>query len=147
MAAGQACPYTTAQPAWILVENTSAWHNEPVVAEGKQASLAINGMLEVKHVAMLSSWVKARYLHFFGRDDEATRAFRQGRVRRADRSSGAWTTLRRQAAFDVGVLQPCRTTRTTGAPQNTLADGPAMWVGAGKSAAEYKAVARFIISG
>jgi sn-glycerol 3-phosphate transport system substrate-binding protein len=67
VASGQACPYTTAQPAWILVENMSAWHNEPVVTEGKKASLAINGMLEVKHVAMLSSWVKARYLHLFGR--------------------------------------------------------------------------------
>lgn len=37
VAAGQSCPYTTAQPAWVLVENTSAWHNEPVVVESKKS--------------------------------------------------------------------------------------------------------------
>jgi sn-glycerol 3-phosphate transport system substrate-binding protein len=31
-----------------------------------------------------------------------------------------------------------------GAPQNTLADGPVMWIAAGKTRAEYKAIARFI---
>ena len=50
----------------------SAWHNEPVVAEGASALLAINGMFPiVKHVAMLLL-VKARYLHLFGRGDEAS---------------------------------------------------------------------------
>ena len=100
VAAGQSCPYTTAQPAWILVENTSAWHNEPVVAESKKTtSLAINGMLEVKHVAMLSSWVKARYLHLFGREDEATERFAKGECGVLTAPSAAWPTLKRQAAF------------------------------------------------
>ncbi|HQX05584.1 MAG TPA: extracellular solute-binding protein [Zoogloea sp.] len=144
VAAGQACPYTTAQPAWILVENMSAWHNEPVVTEGKKASLAINGMLEVKHVAMLSSWVKARYLHLFGREDEATERFAKGECAVLTAPSGAWPTLKRQASFDVGVASLPYHEDYYGAPQNTLADGPAMWIGAGKSPAEYKAVARFI---
>lgn len=144
VAAGQVCPYTTAQPAWILVENMSAWHNEPVVTEGKKASLAINGMLEVKHVAMLSSWVKARYLHLFGREDEATERFAKGECAVLTAPSGAWPTLKRQAAFDVGVSSLPYHEDYYGAPQNTLADGPAMWIGAGKSPAEYKSVARFI---
>jgi sn-glycerol 3-phosphate transport system substrate-binding protein len=118
VASGQACPYTTAQPAWILVENMSAWHNEPVVAEGKKASLAINGMLEVKHVAMLSSWVKARYLHLFGRDDEAIEHFAKGECAVLTAASGAWPTLQRQAGFDV-VSPRCPTTRTTTARPRT----------------------------
>ena len=145
VAAGQSCPYTTAQPAWILVENTSAWHNEPVVAEGKKAtSLAINGMLEVKHVAMLSSWVKARYLQLFGRDDEAVEHFAKGECAVLTAASAAWPTLKRQAGFEVGVAALPYHEEYYGAPQNTLADGPALWVGAGKKAADYKAVAQFI---
>ena len=145
VAAGQSCPYTTAQPAWILVENTSAWHNEPVIAESKKStSLAINGMLEVKHVAMLSSWVKARYLHLFGRDDEAVEHFAKGECAVLTAASGAWPTLKRQAGFEVGVAALPYHEEYYGAPQNTLADGPALWVGAGKKAADYKTVAKFI---
>ena len=144
VAAGQTCPYTTAQPAWILVENTSAWHNEPVVTEGKKTSLAINGMLEVKHVAMLSSWVKARYLTFFGRGDEATEHFAKGECAVLTAPSGAWPTLTREASFEVGVASLPYHEDYYGAPQNTLADGPALWIGAGKSPAEYKAIVRFI---
>jgi sn-glycerol 3-phosphate transport system substrate-binding protein len=125
VAAGQSCPYTTTQPAWILVENMSAWHNEPVVAEGKKASLAINGMLPVKHVAMLSSWVKARYLHLFGRDDEAIEHFAKGECAVLTAASGAWPTLQRQASFDMSVWPALPYHEDYyGAPQNTLADGP-----------------------
>lgn len=144
VAAGQSCPYTTTQPAWILVENMSAWHNEPVVAEGKKASLAINGMLPVKHVAMLSSWYKARYLHLFGRDEEAIEHFTKGECAVLTAASGAWPTLQRQAGFNVGVATLPYHEDYYGAPQNTLADGPAMWIAAGKKPAEYKAVARFV---
>ena len=143
-AAGQSCLYTTAQPAWILVENSSAWHNEPVVAEGKKTSLAINGMLPVKHVAMLSSWVKARYLQLFGRDDEAVEHFAKGECAVLTAASGAWPTLQRQAGFNVGVATLPYHEEYYGAPQNTLADGPAMWIAAGKKPAEYKAIARFV---
>lgn len=144
VAAGQTCPYTTTQPSWVLVENTSAWHNEPVVAEGKKSSLAINGMLEVKHVAMLSSWVKARYLQFFGRGDEAAEHFAKGECAVLTASSSAWPTLKRQAGFEVGVATLPHHAEYYGAPQNTLADGPALWVGAGHKPAEYKAAARFV---
>ncbi|HMV17063.1 MAG TPA: extracellular solute-binding protein [Zoogloea sp.] len=144
VANGSTCPYTSAQPAWILVENSSAWHNEPVVAEGKRASLAINGMLPVKHVAMLSSWFKARYLHVFGRGDEATEKFAQGECAVLTAPSAALPTLRREAKFDVGVATLPYHAEYYGAPQNTLADGPALWIGAGKKPAEYKAIARFV---
>ena len=144
VAAGQSCPYTSAQPAWILVENMSAWHNEPVVSEGKKTSLAVNGMLPVKHVAMLSSWVKARYLQLFGRNDEAVEHFAKGECAVLTAASGAWPTLQRQAKFNVGVAALPYHEDYYGAPQNTLADGPAMWVAAGKKPAEYKAVARFV---
>ena len=59
-------------------------------------------------------------------------------------ASGAWPTLKRQAGFEVGVAALPYHEEYYGAPQNTLADGPALWVGAGKKAADYKAVAKFI---
>lgn len=142
--AGQACPYTTSHPAWILVENTSAWHNEPVMAEGPKNSLAINGFLAVKHVAMLSSWYKARYLQLFGRGDEAIEHFVKGECAVLTAPSAAWPTLKQQAQFEVGIGKLPYYAEYYGAPQNTLADGPALWVGAGKKPAEYKVVARFI---
>lgn len=144
IANGQGCAYTTTQPAWILVENTSAWHNEPVVVEGKKESLAINGMLEVKHVAMLSSWYKARYLTVFGRDEEAIEHFTQGECAVLTAGSGAWPMLQRQSAFQVGIGALPYHEEYYGAPQNTLADGPAMWVAAGKKPVDYKVIAKFV---
>ena len=48
------------------------------------------------------------------------------------------------AKFDVGMASLPYHDDIPGAPQNTLADGPALWVAAGKKPEEYKVIAKFV---
>ena len=142
---GVRCPFTTSDPAWVFVENTSAWHNEPVAAEGKGGGhLVINNMLMVKHLALMSSWYKSRYLHIFGRGGEAEAKFASGECAVLTGASSGLPTFTRTAAFDVGVAPLPYYDDMSGAPQNTLADGPVLWVAAGRRPEEYRAIARFV---
>ena len=143
--AGSKCPYTVSQPGRVMIENTSAWHNEPVAArQGKGERPAFNGMLQVKHVAMMASWHRARYLRTFDAESEAEQRFASGECAVIAAPSSSWTDFRRKAGFDIGIAPLPYHDDFPGAPQNTLADGAAMWVAAGKNAAEYKGVARFV---
>lgn len=137
---GVACPYTTADPVWVHIENTSAWHNEPVA----NGSLNLNGLLQVKHLALMSSWYKSRYLRIFGRGDEAHAHFVSGECPVLTANSSAYPAFVRNARFEVGVAPLPHHEDYFGAPQNTLSNGSALWVAQGKSAAQYKAIAAFM---
>ncbi|MDO6386176.1 extracellular solute-binding protein [Uliginosibacterium sp. 31-12] len=144
VAAGQACPMTVSQPVSTLLENASAWNNQAFVTGGKNEQIAVNGLIQVKHLAKMSTWYKARYLHYFGRGNEGEARFARGDCAVLAAPSGAYPTLVREAGFEVGVGGYPYHDDAYGAPQNTWADGPALWVASGKSAAEYKLAARFI---
>ena len=145
--AGEACPMTVSQPVFTLIENASAWNNQAFVKPlkgGKGEQIAVNGLVQVKHLAMLTTWRKANYLHYFGRADEGEAKFASGECAVLVAPSAAFPTLKRQAKFAVGVSAYPYHDDAYGAPQNTWADGPALWVAAGRSAAEYKLAARFV---
>lgn len=143
-AAGQTCPMTVSQPVSTLIENAGAWNNQAFVTGGKTEQIAVNGLIQVKHLAKMSTWYKARYLHYFGRDSEGESRFARGECAVLAAPSGAWPTLVRETGFALGVSSYPYHDDAYGAPQNTWADGPSMWVAAGKTAAEYKVAARFI---
>ncbi|MDQ7988326.1 MAG: extracellular solute-binding protein [Candidatus Dactylopiibacterium sp.] len=143
-AAGQSCPMTVSEAVPTLLENASAWNNQAFVTGGKQEQIAVNGLIQVKHLAKMNTWYKAQYLRYFGRADEGEAKFAQGECAVLLAPSDAWPTLRRGAGFTVGVASYPYHDDAYGAPQNTWADGPALWVAAGRPAAEYKAAARFI---
>jgi sn-glycerol 3-phosphate transport system substrate-binding protein len=131
---------------WIHVENVAAWHNEPFALAGAKGEgpLAINGLLEVKHLAMMVSWHKSRYLHVFGRGDQGDHKFAAGQCAVLTSDSSAFPQLAAVAKFDIGVATLPYHDDIRGAPQNTLADGPNLWVAAGRKPAEYAAAARFV---
>lgn len=142
---GHTCPYTVSEPGRVMVENLSAWHNEPVAAmRGKTQTPSFNGMFQVKHVAMMASWYRASYLHVFDRGSEAEERFAAGECAVIAAPSASYVDFRRQGKVDVAVTRLPYYDDFPGAPQNTLADGPALWAAAGKKPAEYKAVAQFI---
>lgn len=143
---GYGCPYTSSQPAWVHIENTSAWHNEPLVttAGKREGPLAANNLLMVKHLAMMISWYKSNYFKLFGRGDEADAKFASGECAVLTGRSSSFPTLKRDAKFDLGVAELPYHDDIPGAPQNTLADGPVMWVAAGQKPQQYKAIAKFV---
>ena len=88
---GHTCPYTVSEPGRVMVENLSAWHNEPVARQqGKTTVPSFNGMFQVKHVAMMASWTRARYLHVFPQQAEAEQRFASGDCAVIAAPSASW---------------------------------------------------------
>ena len=140
--AGSRCAFTTSWPAWIHVDNLSAWNGAEVSdAKGK---LDFNGLVQIKHVAMLATWYKARYFAYFGRRDEADRRFADGECAMLTSSSALYANLAAQKKLDVGVSSLPYHDDVRGTPRNTLADGASLWVSSGLKPAETKGVAKFI---
>ncbi|MDR2787392.1 MAG: extracellular solute-binding protein [Candidatus Accumulibacter sp.] len=142
IATGRRCPYTTSWPALILIDNISAWHGADTSdAKGR---LAFNGLLQIKHVAMMASWHKAGYFVYFGRRDEADQRFIDGECGMLTSSSSLFATLPERRKQDVGVSALPYHDDVYGAPRNTLAEGASLWVAAGLKPAETRGVAQFI---
>ncbi|MDR2030896.1 MAG: extracellular solute-binding protein [Azoarcus sp.] len=142
---GSSCPYAVAEPGRVMIENLSAWHNAPVAAtRGKQQQFVFNGLLQVKHIALMASWHRARLLHVFPDRAEAERRFASGECALLVAPSDSWVDFRQQGGIDVGVSRLPYYDDFPGAPQNTLADGASLWVAGGKKAADYKGVANFV---
>jgi sn-glycerol 3-phosphate transport system substrate-binding protein len=142
IAAGSECPYTTSWPVWILIDNISAWNDAPVSdAKGR---LTFNGLLQIKHVAMMASWHKARYFTYFGRRNEADQRFIDGECGMLTSSSSLFATLPEEGKSNVGVSPLPYHDDVRGTPRNTLADGVSLWVAAKLKPAENRGAARFI---
>lgn len=140
--AGSTCPYTTSWPAWVHIDNLSAWNGAEVTdAKGK---LNFNSLVQVKHTAMMTTWAKARFFTYFGRRDEADRRFAAGDCGMLTSSSALFGTLQESRKVQTGVSALPYHDDVQGAPQQTLASGASLWVGAGRKPAEYKGVASFV---
>ena len=139
---GNRCPFTTAWPAWVHIDNLSAW-NGGEVSDAK-GNLVFNSLIQVKHVAMLATWYKSKYFIYFGRRDEADRRFANGECAMLTSSSSLFASLAESKTLEVGVSSLPYHDDQRGAPQNTLADGASLWVANGMKPAETKGVAKFI---
>ncbi len=142
LAAGSQCAYTTSWPAWILIDNISAWNGADV--NDAKGNLAFNGLLQIKHVAMMATWHKSKYFSYFGRHDEADRRFANGECGMLTSSSSLYANLSKNSPVEVGVSALPYHDDVRGAPQNTLADGASLWIASGMKPAETKGVAKFI---
>lgn len=139
------CPFTTTQPVRVFVENTGAWNAQATTSgAGKAETLASNGLMHVKHLAMMITWYKANYLKLFGHADEAEEQFVNGNCVIMIASSASFPELQRKTKFDVGVAPLPYHEGAYGAPQNTVADGASLWAAAGRSKDAYRTAARFI---
>jgi sn-glycerol 3-phosphate transport system substrate-binding protein len=145
---GSACAFTTGWQSWVMLENMSAWHNQPFASrangfEGNDTQLEFNSLLMVKHVARLASMAKSELFTYGGRRNEAEAKFFNGECAMLTSSSAAYANIKRNAKFDFGVAQLPHYDEFKGAPYNTIIGGASLWVMAGKKDAEYKAVAKF----
>ena len=140
--AGYACPYTSAWPVWVHVDNVSAVSGLPATTDKGQ--LAFNGLPQVKHVAMMSTWTKANYFKLFGRNDEASKKFHAGECAMITTDSREHVDFRDAKGVELGVAPMPFHDDVYGGRQPSLADGASLWVGAGRSAAEYKQAAKFV---
>ena len=146
--AGQECVYTTGWPAWMHIENFSAWHNVPIGTKqngmaGTDTEFTINSPLHVRHVAMLGDMAKKGLFTYSGRRNEAEARFASGECAMMTSSTGAQGTIGRTAKFAWSVNFIPYHDDVKGAPQNSVIGGASLWVMAKKPAADYKGVAKF----
>ena len=141
-AAGYTCPYTTSWPVWVHVDNVSAVSGEKAVTDKGQ--LNFNGLPQVKHIAMMITWTKAGYFHHFGRAAEASARFHNGECAMITTDSHENKDFNDAKGVELGVAPMPYHDDVYGGRRNTLADGASLWVGAGRTAAEYKQAAKFV---
>ncbi len=142
---GGKCPLTTARFAWVHAENVSTQAGEAVVGRvGAADKVLVNGMVNVKHLALLASWQKSRYFHYSGPGREGNRRFLSGECAMLTGESSLYAEARR-AGIDVGMAAlPHYDDVYAAKPADVLPDGAGLWVLAGHRKDDYKLVARFI---
>ena len=146
---GVDCPYTTASQAWIHLENMSAWHNQPVASlnnglSGDRPELLFNNRLMIRHVSILSAWVKSELFRHAAHPEKAVGHFADGQCALLTASSAAFGELSAKGKFSLGVARLPHYDDFPNAPYNTLLGGGALWVMADNPLRDYKAVARFM---
>jgi sn-glycerol 3-phosphate transport system substrate-binding protein len=142
---GGKCPLTTVRFAWVHSENISAQAGDAVVTRtGLVDKVSANGMVNVKHLALLASWQKSRYFHYSGPAREGNRRFLSGECAMLTGESSLYAEARR-AGIDVGIAPlPYYDDVYAPRPADVLPDGAGLWALAGHKKDEYKTVARFI---
>jgi len=140
--AGYDCPYASSWPVWVHIDNVSAVSGVPAI--DAKAGLKFNGLPQVKHVAMMATWSKARYFRQYGNADEASGHFKDGECAMLTTDSREYADFQDARGVELGVAPLPFHDDVYGGRRPALVDGSSLWVGAGKSAAEYKQAAKFV---
>jgi sn-glycerol 3-phosphate transport system substrate-binding protein len=142
------CGFTAAWSPWALVEQFSAWHNVPMGTkanglDGFDTEMKFNSPTHVKLLTDLVNLQKDKIYDYSGRANENEGRFTSGECPIMLTSSGFFGNVKANAKFDfTSALMPYYPD-VAGAPQNSIIGGASLWVMGGKSAAEYKGIAKF----
>ena len=144
----RSCGLTTTWPSWVMLENLLAWHNEEYASrnngyDGMDAQLKFNTRLAIRHISLMTAWTKGKIFTYSGRRDEGEQRFARGECSMLTASSGSYGNLARDVKFDLGVLPLPYYDDINSAPYNTLMGGASLWAMNGKTAGEFKGVAKF----
>lgn len=140
--AGFSCVYTTAYPAWILIESFSAIHGLPLIDKTTKKAV-YNHKIMINHLNRLKQWQHAHYFEYGGRTDDATILFTSGRCPLLSQSSGAYSGLAALVPFHIGVAALPLDTEAGLPRQTNVIGGAALWVVGGQSKEAYKGIALF----
>jgi sn-glycerol 3-phosphate transport system substrate-binding protein len=142
------CGFSNAWVTWVNLEQLSAWHNLPLATkangmDGFDTVLKFNGPLQVKHLETLVQLQKDKTYDYSGRTNTGEGRFTSGECAIFLTSSGFFGNVRSNAKFDFANAPMPYYPDVAGAPQNSIIGGGSLWVMGGKSANEYKGVAKF----
>ncbi|AMA54886.1 MULTISPECIES: sn-glycerol-3-phosphate ABC transporter substrate-binding protein UgpB [unclassified Bradyrhizobium] len=149
-AAGHAtCGFSNSWVTWVNLEQLSAWHNVPLASkanglDGFDTVLSFNGPLQVKHLENLVELQKDKTYDYAGRTNTGEGRFTSGECPLYLTSSAFFGNVKAQAKFAFSAVPMPYYPDAKGAPQNSIIGGASLWVMGGKSADEYKGVAKFL---
>lgn len=127
---GFSCAYTSAYPAWILIESYQALHGlNP--AEGASKDM-IHQQLK-SHLKRMQEWQKKHYFEYGGRGDDPTALFTSGKCPIFSQSSGAFEALSGLTSFHLGVAPIPFDETNKSTRHNNIVGGAALWIPAGQS--------------
>jgi sn-glycerol 3-phosphate transport system substrate-binding protein len=148
-AAGHAtCGFSNAWVTWVNLEQLSAWHNLPLATrangmDGWDTELKFNSPLHVKHLQNLIDLQKDKTYDYSGRTNTGEGRFTSGECPIMLTSSAFFGNIKANAKFAFASAPMPYYPDVAGAPQNSIIGGASLWVMGGKSAQEYKGVAKF----
>jgi sn-glycerol 3-phosphate transport system substrate-binding protein len=142
------CGFSTAWITWLNIEQLGAWHNTPIGTkangmDGFDTTFQINAPLYVRHLTSLVELQKDKTFDYSGRTNTGEGRFTSGECPIFMTSSAFFGNVRANAKFDWGNAVMPYYPDVPGAPQNSIIGGASLWVMGGKSAPEYKGVAKF----
>jgi sn-glycerol 3-phosphate transport system substrate-binding protein len=146
---GMPCGISLGWQSWVLVENESAWHNQPVATlangfEGLGTELVFNQNEVVPRlVAQIAEWQKTKLFDYGGRRGDSLPKFTTGECGMWINSSAFYGGIQEQAGFDFGIAMLPRFEDVADAPQNSIIGGATLWVLAGHDDEEYRGVGEF----
>ena len=143
------CGFSGSWVTWVNLEQLSAWHNVPLASkanglDGFDTVLEFNGPLQVKHLETLIELQKDKTYDYAGRTNTGEGRFTSGECPIYLTSSAFFGNVKAQAKFDFTAAPMPYYPDVKGAPQNSIIGGASLWVMGGKSAEEYKGVAKFL---
>ncbi|MFT4119724.1 sn-glycerol-3-phosphate ABC transporter substrate-binding protein UgpB [Bradyrhizobium sp.] len=143
------CGFSGSWVTWVNLEQLSAWHNLPLSTkanglDGFDTVLEFNGPLQVKHLEKLVELQKDKTYDYAGRTNTGEGRFTSGECAIYLTSSAFFGNVKAQAKFNFNAVPMPYYPDVKGAPQNSIIGGASLWVMGGKSADEYKGVAKFL---
>jgi sn-glycerol 3-phosphate transport system substrate-binding protein len=143
------CGFSNAWVTWVNIEQLSAWHNVPLATkanglDGFDTVLEFNGPLQVKHLQTLIDLQKDKTYDYSGRTNTGEGRFTSGECPLFLTSSAFFGNVKSQAKFNWTNAPMPYYPDVKGAPQNSIIGGASLWVMGGKTAEEYKGVAKFL---
>ncbi|WP_431016061.1 sn-glycerol-3-phosphate ABC transporter substrate-binding protein UgpB [Bradyrhizobium pachyrhizi] len=143
------CGFSGSWVTWVNLEQLSAWHNVPLASkanglDGFDTMLEFNGPLQVKHLENLVELQKDKTYDYAGRTNTGEGRFTSGECPIYLTSSAFFGNVKAQAKFNFTAAPMPYYPDAKGAPQNSIIGGASLWVMGGKSAEEYKGVAKFL---
>ena len=142
------CGLSTAWITWALIEQFSAWHNVPIGTkanglDGFDTVLEFNTPLEAKLLENLVELQKDKSFDYSGRTNTGEGRFTSGECPLFLDSSAFYPNVKANAKFAYTAVPMPYFPDVNGAPQNSIIGGASLWVMGGKSADEYKGIAKF----
>ncbi|MDN3279334.1 sn-glycerol-3-phosphate ABC transporter substrate-binding protein UgpB [Frankia sp. RB7] len=143
------CGFSNSWVTWVNLEQLSAWHNVPLASkanglDGFDTKLEFNAPLQVKHLEKLVELQKDKTYDYAGRTNQGEGRFTSGECAIYLTSSAFFGNVKAQAKFNFTAAPMPYYPDVKGAPQNSIIGGASLWVMGGKSADEYKGVAKFL---
>ncbi|KRQ07308.1 sn-glycerol-3-phosphate ABC transporter substrate-binding protein UgpB [Bradyrhizobium sp. DASA03076] len=143
------CGFSNSWVTWVNLEQLSAWHNVPLASkanglDGFDTKLEFNAPLQEKHLEKLVELQKDKTYDYAGRTNQGEGRFTSGECAIYLTSSAFFGNVKAQAKFNFTAVPMPYYPDVKGAPQNSIIGGASLWVMGGKSADEYKGVAKFL---